>query len=66
VFISHYHDPEDGFPNLEDNSNWFAEDSASMSSVVHKSKDENPQESYMGLVISHIVRITTITKGVLY
>jgi len=33
IFISHYHDPEDGFPNIEDTYS----DSDSLSSVVKKS-----------------------------
>lgn len=58
MFISHYHDPEDGFPNLEDSSDWFGDDRTSTSSVVHKSKLEHPQESYDNRVISHAVRKT--------
>jgi hypothetical protein len=37
MFISHFHDPEDGFPNLED----VYDDRSSISSVVKKSP---PQE----------------------
>ncbi|MCJ1303069.1 hypothetical protein MMC08_005876 [Hypocenomyce scalaris] len=37
VFISHYHDLEDGFPNLEEGPEWVEDDQASLSSVVHKS-----------------------------
>jgi hypothetical protein len=37
IFISHYHDPEDGFANLEEASEWIEDDSASQSSVVHRS-----------------------------
>jgi len=37
IFISHYHDPEDGFANLEEASEWIEDDRASQSSVVHRS-----------------------------
>lgn len=38
IFISHYHDPEDGFPNLEEIDGAYAsDDQASTSSVVHLS-----------------------------
>jgi len=37
IFISHYHDPEDGFANLEEGSEWVEDDQASLSSVVHRS-----------------------------
>ncbi|MCJ1363571.1 hypothetical protein MMC16_002678 [Acarospora aff. strigata] len=40
IFLSHYHDPEDGFPNLEESSEWLDDDRASTSSVVHKSRLE--------------------------
>ena len=37
IFISHYHDPEDGFPNLEEiDGSCTSDDQASTSSVVHK------------------------------
>ena len=37
MFISHYHDLEDGFSNLEEGSEWIEDDRASISSVVHRS-----------------------------
>ncbi|MCJ1394802.1 hypothetical protein MMC18_007682 [Xylographa bjoerkii] len=37
VFLSHYHDPEDGFTNIEEGSEWIEDDRASLSSVVHRS-----------------------------
>ena len=40
IFISHYHDPEDGFPNIEDTYS----DSDSLSSVVKKSPGVEPEE----------------------
>ncbi|MCJ1310087.1 hypothetical protein MMC25_003748 [Agyrium rufum] len=36
VFISHYHDPADGFANIEEGTEWIADDHASESSVLHK------------------------------
>lgn len=38
MFISHFHHPEDGFPNLEDAYN----DQSSVSSVVKKSLSNQP------------------------
>jgi len=38
MFISHFHDPEDGFPNLED----LYDDRSSISSVVKKSPIQEP------------------------
>ncbi|KAI9878614.1 MAG: hypothetical protein M1830_000381 [Pleopsidium flavum] len=43
IFISHYHDPEDGFPNLEEGSEWLVDDGASTSSVVRKSRVDDPK-----------------------
>ncbi|MCJ1411266.1 hypothetical protein MMC19_005354 [Ptychographa xylographoides] len=37
IFLSHYHDPEDGFANLEEGTEWIEDDRASQSSVVHRS-----------------------------
>lgn len=37
LFISHYHGREDGFPNLDEASEWIEDDQASLSSVVHRS-----------------------------
>ena len=37
MFISHYHHPEDGFPNLEEGTAWIMDDQASESSVVRRS-----------------------------
>lgn len=34
LFISHYHDSEDGFSNLEEDSEWIEDDRASLNSVV--------------------------------
>ena len=36
MFLSHFHDPEDGFANLEEGSEWVEDDKGSSSSVVHK------------------------------
>ena len=37
MFISHYHNPEDGFPKLEESTAWTVDDQASESSVVRRS-----------------------------
>lgn len=39
LFISHYHDPNDGFANLEEESVWIEDDRASEKSVVHLESD---------------------------
>lgn len=41
MFISHFHDPEDGFPNLED----LYDDGNSISSVLKKSPTQGPDGS---------------------
>jgi len=41
MFISHFHDPEDGFPNLED----LYDDGNSISSVLKKSPTQEPDGS---------------------
>lgn len=38
LFISHYHDPKDGFTYLEDGNDWLSDGHMSGSSVVHKMK----------------------------
>lgn len=53
MFISHFHDPEDGFPNLED----MYDDGNSISSVVKKSLTREFEGS-LWPTISAIVRIT--------
>ncbi|KAL1996196.1 hypothetical protein VTN49DRAFT_248 [Thermomyces lanuginosus] len=40
ILFSHFHDPEDGYPNLEDDD-WVSDDQASLSSVVHKKHSES-------------------------
>lgn len=37
LFISHCHELDDGFPNLEEGSGWIEDDRASSTSVVHRS-----------------------------
>ncbi|MCJ1474770.1 hypothetical protein MMC13_003430 [Lambiella insularis] len=37
IFLSHCHDSDDGFANLEAGSEWVEDDAASLSSVVHRS-----------------------------
>lgn len=36
LFLSHYHDPDDGYANLEEGSDWIEDDRASTNSVVHR------------------------------
>jgi hypothetical protein len=52
MFISHFHDPEDGFPNLEDLEN----DGASISSVVRKKAIDEQIEAATDPLLSASVR----------
>lgn len=45
IFMSHYHDPGDGFANLEAASEWIEDDRSSSSSVVRKSVVQKPKRS---------------------
>jgi len=55
IFISHYHDPGDGFPNLEEGSEWLADDGASTSSVVRKSRVDYPKVWHEDVLFSDVV-----------
>ncbi|KAL8860019.1 MAG: hypothetical protein Q9178_003568 [Gyalolechia marmorata] len=44
IFLSHFHDLEDGFPNLENASEWIEDDRSSSSSVVRKSVLQRPKD----------------------
>ena len=52
MFISHFHDPEDGFPNLED----MYDDGKSISSVVKKSPKHEP-DAFLWSRITASVRL---------
>ncbi|KAL8835621.1 MAG: hypothetical protein Q9170_003238 [Blastenia crenularia] len=45
IFMSHYHDPEDGFTNLEASSEWIEDDRSSSSSIVRRSVVQKPEDS---------------------
>ena len=60
MFISHYHNPEDGFPNLEEGTAWILDDQASESSVVRRSV-AGPSSG--PLVLLHKVRQYSETSG---
>ncbi|KAL8683880.1 MAG: hypothetical protein Q9186_000223 [Xanthomendoza sp. 1 TL-2023] len=51
IFLSHYHDLEDGFPNLETASDWIEDDRSSSSSVIRKSATPRPMEG-LGITFS--------------
>jgi hypothetical protein len=55
MFISHFHDPEDGFPNLED----IYDDESSISSVVKKSPSQEPD-------VTSDARISAAVRHVLF
>ncbi|KAL8929101.1 MAG: hypothetical protein Q9172_000644 [Xanthocarpia lactea] len=44
IFLSHFHDLEDGFPNLENAFEWIEDDRSSSSSVVRKSVLQRPKD----------------------
>jgi hypothetical protein len=52
MFISHFHDPEDGFPNLED----IYDDGSSISSVVKKSPIQEPDtlDATISAAVRHV------------
>jgi hypothetical protein len=55
MFISHFHDPEDGFPNLEE----LYEDGDSISSVVKKSPKFNTEAMFWPRISSTVcLRLT--------
>ncbi|KAL1976001.1 hypothetical protein VTN31DRAFT_4393 [Thermomyces dupontii] len=59
ILFSHFHDPEDGYPNLEDDD-WMSDDQASLSSVVHKKHTESrPLIQINEEIISSIRYFTT-------
>ena len=58
MFISHFHDPEDGFPNLED----MYDDGNSVSSVVKKSPGHEV-ESLLWPRISALVCLSSWNMG---
>lgn len=51
MFISHFHDPEDGFPNLED----LEDDQGSISSVVQKKAMNDRREAFSEPLFSALV-----------
>ncbi len=55
MFISHFHDPEDGFPNLED----MYDDQSSNSSVVRRSPTNEPDELQPPLITAKDVAYLT-------
>ena len=59
IFISHYHDPEDGFANLEEGSEWVEDDRASLSSVVHRSVAQNAMSPEGPTVLTQEVKART-------
>ncbi|KAL8889052.1 MAG: hypothetical protein Q9192_006085 [Flavoplaca navasiana] len=64
--MSHTHDPEDGFANLENSSEWIEDDRSSSSSVVRKS-DPRGSKDGAGVIFSEadiqaLVEQSTNTK----
>jgi hypothetical protein len=53
MFISHFHDPEDGFPNLED----MYDDGNSISSVLKKIPTQEPDASLDARISAAVLRI---------
>jgi len=55
MFISHFHDPEDGFPNLED----LYDDGDSFSSVVKKSLKLDPDPRISATDIEQLLQLSS-------
>jgi hypothetical protein len=53
MFISHFHDPEDGFPNLED----MYDDGNSISSILKKSPIQEPDASLDARISAAVRRV---------
>lgn len=66
MFISHVHDPQDGFPNLEDS---FTDDSSSTLSVVKRSPTLQPEDNLWARISpmvsnsAHMVKIYLLIKA---
>jgi len=61
MFISHFHDPEDGFPNLED----MYDDGNSISSIVKKSPVQEPESAlWARLSAADIERLTELVRHI--
>ncbi|KAL2011417.1 hypothetical protein VTN00DRAFT_4135 [Thermoascus crustaceus] len=58
IFISHVHDPQDGYPNLEEDDKWLSDDRASISSVIRKSDTKSQKR----LAMRHKIDEEAITK----
>lgn len=53
LFLSHYHDPNDGYANLEEGSDWIEDDRASMNSVVHRTA-RAADFCFAGVLLGHV------------
>ncbi|KAG5300735.1 COG0714 domain-containing protein [Histoplasma ohiense] len=50
IFMSYYHDPQNGLMNLEESSGWLSDDQGSISSVIRKPSlvlSKEPNEPYL-------------------
>ncbi|EEH50813.2 uncharacterized protein PADG_06892 [Paracoccidioides brasiliensis Pb18] len=66
IFMSYYHDPQNGFANLEDSTGWFPDDQGSMSSVVGKSSIPlfgKPDQAYV-ICDEHINTLRQLSNNV--
>ncbi|OWP07271.1 hypothetical protein B2J93_2044 [Marssonina coronariae] len=59
MFISHFHDPDDGFPNLED----IYDDTDSISSVVKKSPREVEESLWPTISANDIERLSNLADS---
>ncbi len=57
IFISHSHNRDDGFPNLEEASDWIETDQASLSSVVHRSATQTTKSDAPSLLYADEIRL---------
>lgn len=63
MFISHYHEAQDGFPNLEEASEWSEGEQTSLFPAVHRSAAENKQSDGPSLLQPDDVRVLAIASN---
>ena len=62
ILLSHYHDPEDGFPNLEEDETRSVTDADSSSSVVRIPSKANVREQTEDSLLNDQVQLSLSTQ----
>jgi len=67
IYLSHYHDPEEGYPNLEQSSDWLQDEHDSIPSVIHRSAPSilSSTRSSHCFPIEHIQTIARLAQDVI-